>query len=307
MPPRRYGRYTVETSREEKVLFPDDDITKGELIDYHEQMFDAMAPHLRDRAIVMQRFPDGIDEEGFFHKQVPAHFPDWISTTTVTRRESDEKQALVVCDKKATLAYLADQGCITLHCWASRIDRPNHPDRLIFDLDPPGDTFEPVRHAARRLRELMEALELRSFVQTTGSRGLHVVIPLDASEEFDSVRDFAGTCADHLAERHPDELTVEQSRKKRGDRLYLDVARNAYAQIAVTPYSVRAIAGAPVATPLEWEELERRDLDARSYTLHNIRQRLAQRSDPWEGLYRHRQGLIRARQRLQRITEGDEP
>ncbi|SEL68905.1 non-homologous end-joining DNA ligase [Halomonas daqiaonensis] len=307
MPLRKYGRYTIETSREEKVLFPDDDITKGELINYHEQLFDTMAPHLRDRAIVMQRFPDGIDEEGFYHKQVPEHFPDWISTTNVTKRETGDKQALVVCDKKATFAYLADQACITLHSWASRIDRPDYPDRLIFDLDPPGDTFEPVRDAARRLRHLMEALELRSFVQTTGSRGLHLVVPLDASEEFDSVRNFARACADHLAERHPDELTVEQSRQKRGNRLYLDVARNAYAQTAVTPYSVRAIAGAPVATPLDWKELERRDLDARSYTLHNIRQRLAQRTDPWEGMYRYRQGLSRARQRLDRIAEGDEP
>lgn len=296
MTTRRYGRYVVETSRDEKRLFSDPELTKRDLADYYEAIAGAMLPHLRDRAVVMQRFPDGIGSEGFYQKQVGGHFPKWIATTRVSTREGS--QELVVCRNRATLVYLADQAVTTLHAWLSRIDRPDHPDQLVFDLDPPDDDFSRVRRAAFQLRDLLDELELPGFLKLTGSSGLHVVVPLDRSEPFDPVRAFARDAAALLAARHPDALTTEQRKNKRRGRLYLDVGRNAYGQTAVAAYAVRPLRGAPVAAPITWEELGRRGLHARSHTVRNVLRRLAQREDPWKGMARRARSLEPARRRL---------
>lgn len=295
---RTYGKYSFESARADKVLYPDAGITKGDVIDYYEQLADVMLPHLRERAVMIRRFPDGIAGEGFYQKQVSDHFPDWINTTRVSR-SSGEDQELVVVRNTATLAYLADQGTLELHTWLSRRDAPDHPDSLVFDLDPPSaDDFGAVRATARGLRELLDELELPAFLKTTGSKGLHVIVPLRPEEPFDPVRDFARQVAGHLVERHPDERTVEQRKEKRGGRVYVDVGRNAYAQTAIAPYSLRARPGAPVATPLAWEELGEGDLRSDRYTLTSVVRRLAQRHDPWAGWRRRACTLTRARQRL---------
>jgi bifunctional non-homologous end joining protein LigD len=299
---RRYGRLTVETSREEKVFFPDTGLTKGDLVDYYEAVAGAMLPHLRGRPLVVERFPDGLRGEGFYQKQVPDHFPDWIHTTRV--RTAAGHQELVVCDNLATLVYLADQACLTFHPWLSRADRPDRPDQLVVDLDPPGDDFETARRAAFRLRDLLDELELPAWPKLTGSKGIHVVVPLDRSEDFDAVRGFAREAMAVLAARHPDSLTMEQRKNKREGRLFLDVGRNAWAQTAVAPYAVRPLPGAPVATPVDWEELGARDLDSRSYTVRNVLRRLGQRDDPWAGMRRHARSLRTARGRLERMGGG---
>jgi bifunctional non-homologous end joining protein LigD len=300
---RRYGRYGVETSNEEKVLFPDVGITKGDLIDYYEAVSEWMLPQLRRRALVMQRFPDGIEDAGFYQKQVADYFPEWIETTRVAKRE-DGRQELVVGSNRATLAYLANQACVTIHAWLSRCDRPEHPDQLVIDLDPPDDEFGAVRRAARRVRALLEdELSLQTFLKLTGSRGVHVVVPLDRSEDFESVRGFTREACDLLARRHPGELTTEQRVKKRRGRLYLDVGRNAYAQTAVAAYSVRARPGAPVVAPIAWTELGSRH--ARSFDLRNLRRRLSRREDPWSGMFRHARSLAGARERLRALAADD--
>jgi len=294
---RRYGPYTIDTSHEDKILFPDLGLTKGELVDYYDAVAEAMLPHLRGRALALQRFPDGIDADGFYQKQVGAHFPEWIETTRVAKADGGH-QDLVVCANRATLVYLADQATITLHPWLSRCDRPDHPDRLIFDLDPADDDFAAVRAAAGHVRALLAELGLPCFAMLTGSRGLHVVVPLDRSEPFDAVRGFARDVAGRLAARHPCTLTTEQRKARRGGRLYLDVGRNAWAQTAVAAYSVRARAGAPVAAPIDWGELGERGLDARRWTVRNVLRRLGQRDDPWKGLARRGRSLAAARRRL---------
>jgi bifunctional non-homologous end joining protein LigD len=303
MSQRRFGRHSVETSNEDKVFFPDDGLTKGDLIDYYQGVADHLLPWLRNRPLVLQRFPDGIEEEGFYQKQVPEHFPGWISTVRV-EKSGDETQELVVCDKKATLAYLANLGCVTLHPWLSRSDRLHHPDQLIVDLDPPGDDFSQVRQAARACRRLFDELELPVSLKTTGSSGVHLVVPLDRSADFDAVRAFARDAMELLAVRHPDALTTEVRKNKRHGRIFLDVARNAYAQTAVAPYSVRPLPGAPVATPIDWEELG--GVDARSYTVRNVLRRLGQRRDPWRGMRRRAHGLAAARRRLERLRRGED-
>ena len=186
----RLGPYTVELARPDKVLFPDAGVTKRELVDHYRAIGERMLPYLRDRPVVMQRFPDGIGKEGFYQKDAPDYFPDWIPRVTVRKREGGTVHH-VLCRNEATLAYLAAQGVITPHVWLSRVDDLEHPDRLIFDLDPPDHDFELVRHAARSLRALLEELDLTAWPLATGGRGLHLVIPLDRAADFDRTRDFA--------------------------------------------------------------------------------------------------------------------
>ena len=298
----RIGSRSVEVKNLDKVLFPDDGVTKGEVIDYYRQVAEVMLPHLRDRPLVLHRFPDGIATEGFFQQERPDHFPDWLPGVAMPRADGSGQVEHVVCEDEAGLAYLANQGVITLHGWLSRQDRPDHPDRLVFDLDPSRDDFAAVRDAARQVAELLRQVGLKPYVMTTGSRGLHVLVPLDRRADFDEARALARDLARHLAEQHPDELTVEQRKNQRGRRIYLDVMRNAYGQSAVLPYSLRARAGAPAATPLDWDELGRSELTPQRYGLANLARRLARKADPWADLERHWGSVADARDRFRDQT-----
>jgi bifunctional non-homologous end joining protein LigD len=294
---------TITIERADKPLYPDAGITKGDLADYYRRMAETMLPHMRDRPITMQRFPDGIDAPGFYQKEAPDYFPDWIRRVSIHVQEEGTVQDQIICDDAATLLYLANQACITPHIWLSRADKLDHPDKLLFDLDPPDDNFDPIRQAAQELRAVLEEVGLTSYVMTTGSRGLHVVVPLDRSADFDTVRDFARDLADLLAQRHPERLTTAQRKEKRTGRLFLDYLRNSYAQNSVTPYAVRPLPNAPVATPLEWDELDNPNLDAQSYTMRNIFRRLGQKSDPWAGMLGNGRSLTQPRARLDEMRE----
>ncbi len=297
----RFGRYTVEISHRGKVLFPDAGVTKGDLVDYYREVADPMLPYLEDRPVSMQRFPDGIGEEGFYQKAISDYFPDWIDRVEV--KKEGGRVTHVVCQNEATLVYLANQACITPHVWLSRKDRLHHPDRMIFDLDPPTDEFAPVRRGARALRELLEELDLTPFVMTTGGRGLHVVVPLHRGAGFNDVRAFARDVAELLARREPDRFTTETRKNKRKGRLFLDYLRNAYAQTAVPPYAVRARKGAPVAMPLRWEELGRSGLRGGSYDVGNALRRMGRVEDPWKGIQRRARSLSGPRKKLDRLLE----
>jgi bifunctional non-homologous end joining protein LigD len=271
--------HAIEISHPDRVLFPRDGITKRQLCDYYARVAPVMLPHVYGRIVSMHRFPEGLDGERFFQKNVSSSWPEWIRTVKVHKEGGELTQ--VVIDQAATLVYLAEQACITPHVWLSRADTRERPDRLILDLDPSGAAgFEGVRWAARAVRELFEQVELVPFVMTTGSRGLHVVAPLTTEAEFDEVHGIARGLASLLAERHPERLTVEQRKAKRGDRIFLDYLRNGYAQTAVAAYAVRAREGAPVATPIDWREVG--SVEARTYRLGNLFRRLAQREDPWQ-------------------------
>lgn len=296
MTTRRFGRREVELTNQHKVLFPDDGITKGDLVEYYAKVAPRILPWLKNRPLAVERFPDGIDAGGFFQKQAGRHRPAWIGTIRV--RKEGGSQDLVVCNDVATLAWLANQAAIVLHPWLSRAPRVDFPDVLVLDLDPPTGDFEEVRAAARRCRELLERCRVRAYLKTTGSKGLHVVVPLQARASFDVVRDAARRLAALLAERHPGELTIEQRKDKRRGRVYLDVARNAYAQTAVAPWSVRALPGAPVSTPIEWKELASRSLHSQRYTIADA---LRRRVDPWAGFGRSRCSVRQLLQGVERL------
>jgi bifunctional non-homologous end joining protein LigD len=242
----------------------------------------------------MQRFPDGIDGMAFYEKKVPSHFPDWVHTVEV--HTVDGKQRQVVLDDRRSLVYLAQQACITPHTWLCTNKDLEKPDQLIFDLDPTDDDLAKVRRATRLVGELLDDLGLTTYLKTTGSRGYHVLVPLRPSLGFDEVRDFARRCGEVLVEKAPDLLTLEQRKAKRGDRVYVDIGRNAYGQTAVPAYAVRAREGAPVSTPITWEELSR--VKPGQFTVVSVRRRLARRDCPWADVRRHAQGLAKARKKL---------
>ncbi len=289
----------IEITHADRELFPEDGFTKFDLAEYYRRIADYALPHYRERALSMQRFPDGINEEGFFQKAAPDHFPDWIKTAKLKKEDGTVSQ--VVANDAATLVYLANQGCITPHLSLFRIDDMAHPDRLIFDLDPPDQFFWKVRNAARQVKALLDELGLKTFLQTTGSRGLHAVVPLKRRQSFDETRDFAHRVGALLAKRHPDELSVAQRKEKRGDLVFVDYLRNAYGQTAVAPYAVRALPHAPVATPIDWEELASSELDARSYNIENIFRRLGRKRDPWAEIDEHAQTITEAEKRLKKL------
>jgi bifunctional non-homologous end joining protein LigD len=301
----KVGRQTVPLSSTGKVLFPADGITKGDLIRYYRDIAGVMLPYLRDRPLSLARYPDGITGERIFQKNASRNFPDWLPRAEVGKAGGELCQ--VLCEKPADLVYLANQACVELHALLSRTGSLHEPDLLIFDLDPPDEQhFSQVRTVALRLRGILEDdLGLTAFVKTTGSKGLHVEVPLNSREDFDGVREFARQVAGVLAAAEPDLVTVEQRKDARGDRIYADIMRNAYAQTAVAPYSVRARPGAPVAAPLSWAEVADPGLTARAVTIQTIGARLgrlAAAGDPWAGMSRHRYGLARPRRLLRGLS-----
>ncbi len=270
---------TIDISNVDKVFFPHEGLTKGELLDYHARIAELMLVHLRDRPVAVKRYPDGLDGQGFFQKNAGAHYPGWLRRQDIPKRDGGSLDHVVV-DEPATLVYLADQGTIEFHPWLSRADDLEHPIELILDLDPPDEEdVDAVRGAARDVRELLEELGVPSRIKTSGSAGFHVHVRLDGSAGWDVSAQLARALAETVCERHPERLTTSQRKQTRTGRVFIDWLRNSYGQTSVAAYSVRARPGAPVATPIEWDELAA--VEPRSYHVRNLFRRLGQRDDPW--------------------------
>jgi bifunctional non-homologous end joining protein LigD len=290
----------VEVTHPDRLLFPADGITKGDVVDYYRRVAPVMVPHLRNRPLMLERFRQGIDQGGFYQKEASDYFPPWLRRVEVSKAGGVVHHPVV--DSEDGLVYLANQGCLTFHCWPARADRLRQPDRVTFDLDPPAGAFAIVRATALRLRKLVDRLGLVPFVQTTGSRGLHVVVPIVPGPDNDEVLAFAHAVARTLAASDPARLTTEFRKAKRGRRVYLDVARNGYAQTVVAPYSVRARPGAPVATPLDWDEVRTTRLAPDRWTIGNVFRRLGAKADPWRGMAGQARPLDEAWARLESLT-----
>lgn len=298
----KIGRYSVNITTPDRILFPDDKITKLQLIEYYLTYADYITPHTKNRPLTMHRFPEGIEHEGFYQKNAAEYFPRWIKTVPVVHE--NRTVHYVVGNNAATLAYLANQACITFHLWLSKINNLHKPDRIIFDLDPSGTDFNQVRRAAFDLRELLEdELGLVSFVMTTGSRGLHVLVPLKQKYDFDFVHNFTHAIAHIMVARNPKDLTLEVRKDKRKGKIFVDYLRNSFSATAVAPYSVRAKSGAPVATPLYWQEAEDKKLHPQKYTLKNIDRRLEHMGDPWQNVMKHACSLRKAEKVLFQLLQ----
>ena len=284
----------------EKVLFPDDGITKGELASYYETIAPVMLPHIRGRPITMERYPAGIGAKGFFQKDVSKGAPEWLSCVEVPKKNGKVRHALVRDER--SLLWLANQNCITPHVWTSRAPKLYHPDLCVFDLDPSEEAPDILRAAALGLRELLDELGLPSWVKTSGSKGFHIVVPLDAKAGFDEVYRFAQAVGTLLVERDPKNLTQEFSKADRGGRLFIDTGRNGYSATFAAAYAVRPKPGAPVSAPCSWEELEPGEVGPRTFTLRTMPSRIAGVGDLWSGMRTRGRSLRRPMERLQRLA-----
>jgi bifunctional non-homologous end joining protein LigD len=285
----------VEVSRPDKPLFPTG-LTKADLATYYQRVAPAMLPLIDGRPLNLERFPDGINGPRIMQQQAGRHFPGWVQRIEVRKRGGSVTH--VVAADPGSLVYLAGQACITFHAWLSRRDRLERPDRLIVDLDPSRNDLDEVRRATLTIGTLLRELGLEPWAMASGSRGYHVVIPLQRRLDFVGVRKFARDFAALAAAHAPTVFTIEQRKAKRDGRILIDVMRNGYGHTAVAPYSVRPRPEAPVATPLRWEELGDPRTRPDRWTLRTVLRRLERDGDPWRDIDRHRQTLTAASRRL---------
>lgn len=270
----------LELTNLDKVLFPRSKITKLALIEYYEKIAPIMLPWLHNRALSLFRFPDGIDGQKFFQKNTPDYFPTWIKRLKVALKSIDKFDLYSVCNNLETLIYLANYVCVP-HIWLSKIDKLDFPDRLIFDLDPGKNGFEQVRILALELNHFLRKLGLKPFAMLTGSTGMHVIVPIKRTKNFDEVRAFAKEISQLLVKKNPDLYTIEMNITKRKERVFIDVLRNGFGATSVAPYAVRDKEGAPVATPISWDEVGEQGLSSQRYNIHNIFKKLENQPHPW--------------------------
>tara|TARA_R110002020_G_scaffold438960_3_gene649437 strand:- start:2622 stop:3434 length:813 start_codon:yes stop_codon:yes gene_type:complete len=261
----------VQISHPDKILYPDLNVTKQDIANYYVKVADYILPFLKNRPLTLHRYPDGINSSGFYQKNAPDYFPDFIKTLSVPTQEGTNTQ--VYCNSKKSLIYLVNQGTIGFHVWLSQRDKLDKPDKIVFDLDPPHSQFSKVKEAALLIREYLKKKGENPHLMTTGQSGLHIYYKIRRTKTFDEVREEVKKMAKDIESQHPDLLTTETLKKNRDNKIFLDYLRNAYAQTSVCPYSLRPNPQAGVATPIEWEELDKID-SAQEYHLKNIIPRL---------------------------------
>jgi bifunctional non-homologous end joining protein LigD len=282
-------------SHPDKILFPDDGITKGELAAYYEMIAPAMLPHIRGRPITMERFHRGIGEKGFFQKDVSKGFPEWLERVEVEKKGGVVRHPIVTDTR--SLLWLANQNSITPHVWTARVPDLWHPDVCVFDLDPSKEQPKILSAAAMALRDLLSELELESWVKTSGSKGFHIVVPLDGSADYGEVGRFAHAAGTLLVQRDPKHLTQEFSKADRGGRILVDTGRNAYHATFAAAYAVRAKPGAPISAPCTWDEIED-STSPQAFLLRGMEKRISKVGDLWAEMLTRGQALTPAMERL---------
>jgi len=286
-------RLPVTVSHPDKIFWPEDGYTKLDLIQYYQAVFPKLSPYVRNRILTLERCPDGMRGECFFQKQIPANMPLRTPTKRLTHLDDNGKSTnYVVGGALTTQLALVNLGCIAVHVMASRANSPRKPDWITIDIDPGSGEFADAARAGQHVRAAFDFIGLRSFAKTSGSRGMHVLVPIRTGPDADEVLAFAESFVARVAAAHPKELTVEHAVAARRRRVYLDPFRNAFGQTVAAPYSVRRREHAPVSTPLDWSEVKP-TLNPSDFNLGNFRSRL-ERSDPWEGFFKSRQSLTQA-------------
>ena len=271
----------INITHPKKVLFPRDNITKWNLTNYYLKIADCILPFIRNRPLTINCFPSGINEVGFYRQHALENLPDWFSTYEL-KRKTECQVNHILCQNKASLIYLVNQNMITIHRWLSTIENPENPEILIIDIDPPKDKFYLACKAAKLVQFHLKAIGYQPYLMTTGSRGLHVISKAKKDSHFEQIREILYNITSAIAADYPEEFSVDVRKKGRKDLVYLDITRNAYGQTSVAPFSVRAKDGAPIATPVAWEELEDVTLNSTKYNINNIFNRLDNlKQNPW--------------------------
>jgi len=277
----------IKIKKEDKIMFPKSNISKKDLINYFLKISNYIIPHIENRPLTMHRFPNGINDINFYEKQIPSYFPNWFDRVDIKNKDKGHT-IYPICNNKQSLVYLANQACISHHIWLSQKDSLDYPDKIIFDLDPPKNkNFSLVIKAAKDFKKLLDYKKLSTYVMTTGSQGLHIVVPIIQEYDFEETRYFAKNIAKELVEKNSDLYTIEQRKDKRNNKIFIDYLRNSYGQTSIAPYSIRDKDYAPIATPVDWDELDN-TLSATKYNISNIFRRLGQKQDPWKNIYNNK-------------------
>ncbi len=283
----------------DKLFWPKEKITKGDLLEYHRRMAPYLIPHLKDRPLSLHRHPDGIEGKSFFHKDMSGYLPRRIRTFAVESRSSEKTVHYLVCDDLFSLLYVGNMGCIELNPWLSRTGSPDRPDYLVIDLDPDGNPFNEVVRVANEVHRVLESIKVKSFPKTSGASGLHIGVPLGAKYSYDEARDFAIAVAEVVHERLPKLTSLERSPARRRRLIYLDCFQNRRSQTLACAYTPRPIPGASVSTPLKWSEVKP-GLDPKAFTLSTIQKRVARVGDLWKGVLGEAEDLPKALARLKK-------
>jgi bifunctional non-homologous end joining protein LigD len=288
--------HEVKLSSADRVLFPDDGITKGDLFEYYDAVAEAIVPHLRDRPFTMKRWREGIAAEAFFQKQAPKGIPDWIPTRefrTWPRGGKGESRLVdfPLVDSREALLWMVQMHCIDMNAWYSRVDKPERPDWVLFDLDPPDEpgAFELCVRVAHYVHDALEALQLESFVKTSGADGIHIIVPIARRSSYEETYEFAELLSRKLEEQHPGEVTTQWLKRKRAGVL-VDHRQNGHGKTIASVYSVRPKPGAPVSTPLRWDELTE-DVRPRDFPMQAALERVSKHGDLFEPVLRGKQAL----------------
>ncbi|SHG71829.1 DNA ligase D [Chryseobacterium vrystaatense] len=274
------NKHKVKLTNQDKMYFPKDGITKGDVIEYYQSVASYILPYLKNRPLSLNRFPNGIEEQGFYQKDAGDHMPDWIKTTEVYSESNDKNIDYVYCNDKATLAYLNNLGCIDLNPWNSALPDLEHPDYLVLDLDPSKkNTFDDVIETALQVNEVLNEVKIKGYCKTSGSTGIHIYIPMGGKYDFDQVKDFAHILMKQVNEKLPKLTTLERSLQKRDDKkIYLDYLQNRTGQTLASVYSLRPKEGGSVSMPLEWDEVKP-GLKPTDFTIHNALERIKEKGD----------------------------
>lgn len=278
------GRHEVKLTNQDKIYFPKDKITKGDVVHYYQSIYDYIIPYLKDRPESLKRNPNGIDDKGFFHKDAGEGAPDWVKSIPLYSESVNKDIDYILCNDAATLMYLNNLGCIELNPWNSRIKKTDYPDYMVIDIDPSDkNTFEQVIEVALVVKKVLDKAGADSYCKTSGATGLHIYVPMGAKYDYDQVKDFAQLIAMMVQEQLPEFTTLERSLSKRKNRIYIDFLQNRKGQTLACAYSLRPRQGATVSTPLEWKEVKK-GLKPSAFTIHNLLKRLASKGDLFEGV-----------------------
>lgn len=295
---KKIGGHAVALTNTQKVFWPEEGYTKGDVIAYYEGISKYMLKYLKGRPLSLKRNPNGITDRGFFHKDAGDHVPEWVDTSAILSESTGEHVDYIICNNKATLLYLANLGCIEINPWHSTVGDLEHPDYMIMDLDPADkNTFDQVIDTAKAIKEVLDKAGATTFVKTSGSTGLHIYVPLGGKYTYEQSNAFAEIVATQAQALVPEFTSLERSIKKRGNNIYIDFMQNNIGQTVAAPYSLRPKPHAPVSTPLDWKEVKP-GLTIEQFNITNTFKRLEKKGDLFAGLLTKKTDMAKALKKL---------
>lgn len=279
----------VEFSNQDKIIFPKAKLTKKAIIDYYKKIADYILPHLKARPVTLERYPEGINKNGFFQKNKSDYFPNWLDFYEISNKDGTTTEYVLI-NNVDSLLFLINQAVITPHIWLSQKNDIKKPDKIVFDLDPTKKDYRNLVIIAKSIKKYLDSIGLVAYVMSTGSNGVHIILPIKPELSFEQIHEFAKKISEKIVNKNPKIATIEQRKDKRDGKVFIDYLRNSYGQTSVCPYAIRPKENAPIATPLSWDELTS-SFNPQRYTIKNIFRRLAQKNNPWKDIYTNRKSV----------------